>query len=164
MIRMETAEVMLRCQAFANSEKCREIINKMKANMSTDFPIPAIEEAAWHVAKSAPRESRKTLIEIANKICEGSRVYGRISALWQIAFVGAVFELIRERAGEMNAAAAQPSMPICALQEVAVAEREIHVLPPPAVFDSAITRSTGEEGTVSSARRSRRVRGLPPKP
>jgi hypothetical protein len=105
MIRVEEADWMLRFQAFANSEKCREVINKMKANMRTDFPIPAIEQAAWRLAKSTPRQRRKTLLKIADEICDGCRVHGRISAPWQIAFLGALFELIRERADEINSAA-----------------------------------------------------------
>lgn len=40
MIRMEETDVMLRFQAFANSEKCHEIIGKMKAIVRADFPIP----------------------------------------------------------------------------------------------------------------------------
>jgi hypothetical protein len=94
---------MLRFQAFANSEKCHEIIGKMKAIVRADFPIPAIEEAAWRLAKSTPRERLKSLIEIANEICDGYQ--GRVPARWQIAFVGAVIELIYERADEIKSAA-----------------------------------------------------------
>lgn len=61
---MNETDVVLSFQAFADSEKCREIVKKLKANMRADFPIPAIEQAAWRLAKSAPRERRKTFIEL----------------------------------------------------------------------------------------------------
>ena len=100
---MNETDVMQSFQAFANSEKCREIVEKLKANMRADFPIPAIEEAAWRLAKSTPREKRKTFIETANEICYGFQ--GRVPARYQIAFLSAVLELMRERADEIKSAA-----------------------------------------------------------
>src|SRR5262245_41810998 len=103
MIRMNETDVILSFQAFTNSKECREIVKKMKANMRADFPIPAIEEAAWRLAKSTPRERRKTFIETANEICY--RFRGRVPARCQIAFLSTVLELMRERADEITSAA-----------------------------------------------------------